>query len=112
MPSTPRCEHSSLTKSALSIATIVVSAELAHRIDELTGKDYTHRKEWIRNASNPSLLSSESTFSEYAVLPTIYMSFCAIAPDVVATWSDEEVATRWLRLFPVLTALDVLPKLR
>ncbi len=109
MPSTPRCEQ--------FVPDEICLVHCHHRcvrrawltgIDELTGKDYTHRKEWIRQR----LESLASVFGidvlEYAVLSNHLHVILRNRPDVVATWSDEEVATRWLRLFPGVRLLDVL----
>ena len=76
--------------------------------DELTSTDYSHRREWIRQR----LESLASVFGidvlEYAVLSNHLHVVLRNRPDVVATWSDQEVATRWLRLFPGTRILDVL----
>ncbi|AMV32663.1 hypothetical protein VN12_11100 [Pirellula sp. SH-Sr6A] len=77
-------------------------------IDELTQKDYTHRREWIRQR----LESLASVFGidvlQYSVLSNHLHVILRNRPDVVKTWSDVEVATRWLRLFPGTRILDVL----
>ena len=36
----------------------------------------------------------------YAVMENHYHTILRTRPDIVATWSDREVATRWLTLFP------------
>lgn len=77
-------------------------------IDALTNKDYNHRRDWIRQR----LESLASVFGidvlEYAVLSNHLHVVLRNRPDVVKTWSDVEVATRWLRLFPGTRILDVL----
>jgi hypothetical protein len=69
-------------------------------IDEKSGRDYSHRKEWIRRR----LESLASVFGcdvlTYAVMSDHMHIILRNRPDVVATWSDEEVATRWLKVFP------------
>lgn len=76
--------------------------------DQLTQKDYSHRREWIRQR----LESLASVFGidvlQYAVLSNHLHVILRNRPDVVKTWSDVEVATRWLRLFPGTRILDVL----
>ncbi len=36
----------------------------------------------------------------YAVMSNHLHVILRVRPDIVKLWSDEEVATRWLRLFP------------
>ncbi|XZE33572.1 transposase [Pirellulaceae bacterium SH501] len=109
MPSTPRCEQFVPDEICLVHCTHrCVRRAWLTGIDELTGKDYTHRREWIRQR----LESLASVFGidvlEYAVLSNHLHVILRNRPDVVATWSDEEVASRWLRLFPGFRLLDVL----
>lgn len=109
MSSTPRCEQFVPDEICLVHCTHrCVRRAWLTGIDELTGKDYTHRREWIRQR----LESLASVFGidvlEYAVLSNHLHVILRNRPDVVATWTDEEVATRWLRLFPGKRLLDVL----
>ena len=68
--------------------------------DALTGKDYGFRREWIRRRLE--LLSSVFGVDvlSYAVMSNHLHLVLRTRPDVVVAWSDEEVAFRWLRLFP------------
>ena len=69
--------------------------------DPVTGRDLSHRKEWIRDRLK--LLTDC-----FAIEPLRLTRCCRIIvhlilrtrPDLVATWSDEEVARRWWRMFP------------
>src|SRR3990172_4573067 len=69
-------------------------------VDERSGKDYSYRREWIRRR----LESLASVFGidvlTYAILSNHLHLILRNRPDVVAQWSDEEVAIRWLRVFP------------
>jgi hypothetical protein len=69
-------------------------------VDATTGKDYSHRREWIRRR----LEALASVFSidvlSYAILSNHLHVILRNRPDVIATWTDEEVAIRWLRVFP------------
>ena len=69
-------------------------------LDAVTGKDYSFRREWIRRR----LESLASVFGidvlSYAVLSNHLHLILRNRPDVVAAWSDKEVAIRWLRVFP------------
>jgi REP element-mobilizing transposase RayT len=68
--------------------------------DPLTQRDYSHRKallvERLRHLA--TLFAIEVV--AYAVLANHYHSVLRIRPDIVALWSDPEVARRWLILFP------------
>ena len=68
--------------------------------DEQTGKSFEHRREWIRQR----LEFLASVFGidclTYAVMSNHIHLILRSRPDVVAAWSDDEVARRWLRLFP------------
>src|SRR6056297_622118 len=68
--------------------------------DDLTGQDYEHRRGWIRQR----LEFLAGVFSvdclTYTVLSNHVHLVLRSRPDVVATWSDEEVARRWLTVFP------------
>jgi hypothetical protein len=68
--------------------------------DEQTGKSFEHRREWIRQR----LEFLASVFGidclTYAVMSNHIHLILRSRPDVVAAWSDDDVARRWLRLFP------------
>lgn len=68
--------------------------------DHETGKDYSHRRAWIENR----LLYLTSIFSVelfgYAIMENHYHLVLNFTPKAAALWSREEVARRWLRLFP------------
>lgn len=68
--------------------------------DPLTGESFEHRREWIRHR----LEFLASVFAVDCLTYTVMHNHIHLVlrsrPDVLATWSDEEVARRWLRLFP------------
>ena len=68
--------------------------------DPFSGESFEHRREWIRQR----LEFLASVFGidclTYTVMSNHLHLVLRSRPDVVATWSDEEVARRWLRLFP------------
>lgn len=68
--------------------------------DPVTGKNYEARREWIR----VRLECLASVFGidvlTYAILSNHLHVILRTRPDVVAQWSDDEVARRWLSLFP------------
>jgi hypothetical protein len=68
--------------------------------DPYSGVCYDHRREWIRER----LEFLASVFGidclTYTILENHLHLVLRSRPDVVEHWSDEEVARRWLRLFP------------
>jgi len=68
--------------------------------DRLTGNSFEHRREWIRRRFE--FLSGIFGIDclTYTVLHNHLHVVLRSRPDVVLTWSDREVAKRWLRLFP------------
>ena len=65
-----------------------------------TGKDYSHRKEWIRSRLEELAGIFALDVMSFAVLSNHLHVVVRTRPDVVKSWSDEEVALRWWRLFP------------
>ena len=68
--------------------------------DPLSGRNFEFRREWIRRRLE--LLASVFGIDVlvYSVLSNHLHVVLRTRPDVVAAWSDIELATRWLRLFP------------
>jgi len=69
-------------------------------VDQGSGKDYSYRREWIRRR----LEALASVFSidvlTYAIMSNHLHVILRNRPDVVAKWTDQDVAIRWLRVFP------------
>ncbi|KAA1260643.1 hypothetical protein LF1_31830 [Rubripirellula obstinata] len=68
--------------------------------DPLTGQSFEHRRKWIRQRLE--FLASVFAIDclTYTVMHNHIHLVLRSRPDVLGTWSDEEVARRWLRLFP------------
>ena len=69
-------------------------------IDRYTGQSFEHRKDWVETRI---LLVGECfavAIHAYAIMSNHLHLVLQIDPNVVAEWSDDEVASRWLRLFP------------
>ncbi|MEM7561402.1 MAG: hypothetical protein AAF394_19930, partial [Planctomycetota bacterium] len=64
------------------------------------GKDFGFRKEWIRRRMEALASVFGCDVLTYAVMSNHMHIILRNRPDVVAQWSDEEVAIRWLRVFP------------
>ena len=65
-----------------------------------TGKDYSHRKEWIRCRLEELAGIFAVDVMSFAVLSNHLHVVVRTRPDIVKSWSDEEVALHWWRLFP------------
>ncbi len=68
--------------------------------DELTGKDYEHRRQWIRNRLEFLAGVFAMDVLGFSVMSNHLHAILRNRPDVVKTWSDAEVARRWWNLFP------------
>jgi len=69
-------------------------------VDPLSGNSYDHRRTWIRDRlqSLAGLFGVE--IAAFAMLSNHLHVILRNRPDVVTLWSDQEVARRWLALFP------------
>jgi REP element-mobilizing transposase RayT len=67
--------------------------------DSTTGFDFEHRRQWI--VDRIKLLCSVFAIDlcAYAVMSNHYHIVVRIDVDMVKTWSDEEVAHRWMQIF-------------
>ena len=68
--------------------------------DPLSGKNFDHRKEWVRARLEFLAGQFGIDVNNYAVLDNHLHVILRNRPDVVAQWSDEEVARRWWTVFP------------
>jgi hypothetical protein len=68
-------------------------------IDELTGKDYSHRKDWMENRIiELSGIFAVEVFA-LAVMSNHYHIVTYLNPKEPQNWSPEEVADRWLNAY-------------
>ncbi len=68
--------------------------------DDRTGIDYSFRREWIRRRMEALASVFGIDVLTYAIMSNHLHVILRNRPDVVATWADEEVALRWLKVFP------------
>jgi len=68
--------------------------------DPVTRRDFSHRKAWLVDRLRHLAAIFAIEVCAYAVLENHYHTVLRTRPDLVASWSDREVATRWLTLFP------------
>jgi len=69
-------------------------------IDPDTQRDYSHRKSWVVDRLRFLAGIFAIEVCAYAIMENHYHTVLRTRPDIVETWSDREVATRWLTLFP------------
>ncbi len=69
-------------------------------LDQVSGKDYSYRKEWIRRRMESLASVFAVDVLSYAVMSNHMHQILRSRPDICAAWSDEQVAIRWLRVFP------------
>jgi REP element-mobilizing transposase RayT len=101
MPRPQRCEQFDPAEVCVvhAVQRCVRRAFLAG-VDRETGKDYSFRKEWIRRRLEALASVFGIDVLSYAVMSNHLHVILRNRPDVVAAWSDREVAIRWLRVFP------------
>jgi len=68
--------------------------------DTATQQDFSHRKTWIVDRLRHLATIFAVEVCAYAILMNHYHTILRTRPDIVAAWSDREVALRWLTLFP------------
>jgi hypothetical protein len=73
--------------------------------DPLTGQDFSHRKEWMLERMRFLASVFAVDVFAYAIMINHFHLILRLRPDIVAQWSDWEVARRWLTLFPKLRKL-------
>jgi len=66
--------------------------------DPRTGVDYSHRKEMLERRLEALVSVFAIECLDHSILDNHFHAILRNRPDVVAGWSDEEVARRWLRL--------------
>lgn len=69
-------------------------------VDVVTGKNFEHRREWIRCRMERLASVFGVDVLTYAILSNHMHVVIRTRPDVIAEWSDSQVALRWLRVFP------------
>jgi len=69
-------------------------------VDVVTGKNFEHRREWIRCRMERLASVFGVDVLTYAILSNHMHVVIRTRPDVIAGWSDSDVALRWLRVFP------------
>jgi hypothetical protein len=68
--------------------------------DPYSGRDYNHRKAWIRDRLRHLAGLFGVDVCEYAIMSNHLHVVLRNRPDIVQRWPDSEVAFRWRKLFP------------
>ncbi len=69
-------------------------------VDSVTGIDYSHRKEIVRRRLETLASVFAIDVLAYAIMSNHFHVVLRNRPDIVDQLSDEEVAEKWLRLYP------------
>src|SRR6185503_2435130 len=77
--------------------------------DKRSGRDYSHRKQWIRERLEELAGIFGIDVFGFAVMSNHLHVVARTRPDIVKSWSDDEVALRWWRLFPQRRNKDFTP---
>jgi REP element-mobilizing transposase RayT len=91
--------------SALEVGLVHVCSRCVRRsylagLDVVSGKDYGYRREWIRRRMELLCSVFALDMLTYAIMSNHIHLILRTRPDVTETWTDEEIAFRWLRVFP------------
>ncbi|MGY6553041.1 MAG: transposase [Wenzhouxiangella sp.] len=69
-------------------------------LDRYSGRNFDHRRQWIEDRIRFLAESFAVSVYAYAVMSNHFHIVMSVDPNEAAAWSDEEVARRWLRVFP------------
>lgn len=69
-------------------------------VDPVSGNDNNHRKSWIRQRLQQLAPIFGIDVCGYAVMSNHLHVVLRIRPDLAQCWSNQEIAARWLRLYP------------
>jgi len=69
-------------------------------VDPYNNRDYSHRKQWVRDRLKELAGIYAIEVYAYAVMSNHLHVVMRIDPEKVVKWSDEEVVTRWRLLYP------------
>ncbi|MGZ3317962.1 MAG: transposase [Isosphaeraceae bacterium] len=80
-------------------------------VDPVSGNSYDHRRAWIRDRLEYLAGLFGVEVAAFAVMSNHVHVILRNRPDMVALWTDQEVALRWLTIFPgrVCTKPDPAP---
>lgn len=68
--------------------------------DSYSKKNFEHRKGWVKERLTLLLSGFGIELAGYAIMSNHLHTILKSRPDLVAKWSDKEIARRWLIIFP------------
>ncbi len=77
-------------------------------VDKVTGKDFSERREWIRRRAESLASVFAIDVLEYSIMGNHMHLILRNRPDLVEQMTDEEVAIRWLKVYPGKRLVDCL----
>jgi hypothetical protein len=80
--------------------------------DRYTGRSFEHRKAWVVDRLRQLGECFAVAIHAYAVMGNHLHVVLQISPAEASRWSDDEVATRWTRLFPAARREDSATELK
>ncbi len=96
----PRCRLVSLEATPhYHVVSRCVRRQFLCGKDDLTGRDFSHRRDWIRERIFELAEIFAVDICAYAVMSNHVHLVLTIRQDVAIAWDEQEVARRWLRLF-------------
>ncbi len=108
-PIMPQARHSVVSREEVGVYHCVsrcVRRAFLCGWDDYSGRDFEHRREWVRDRLEElSGLFAVEVFS-YAVMSNHLHVVLRIRPDWADGWSDQDVAERWCRLFRGKAAIE------
>ena len=69
--------------------------------DPVSGNNYDHRKQWLEDRLRHFARCFGIDLLCFSILSNHFHLVLRSRPDVVASWSDTEVARRWLMICPL-----------
>ena len=69
-------------------------------VDSYTGKDYSHRKEWVLDRIQELAGLFAIEVCGYSVMSNHFHIVLRTRPDIAEQWPADEIALRWCRIFP------------
>ena len=77
--------------------------------DRYTGQSFEHRKHWVEQRIALLAESFAVAIHAYAVMSNHLHLVLQIEPAATGTWSDIDVANRWVRVFPPPASASEMP---
>jgi REP element-mobilizing transposase RayT len=68
--------------------------------DRYSGQSFEHRRQWVEDRLRQLAEVFAVSLWAYAVMSNHLHVVVQVLPDTAAQWADDEVARRWIRLFP------------